>query len=152
MGIFLFVWGLLMLALGIYLFRYGADRIWEGMCYPVFSLALVQLGQGSYSIWQAYKKQRSLKTNNYSKQIAQEQTDVQRLQKSLRQRTAIQQTLLVIALGLTLAGIFLGTRKPFMVGSGLGLLVQTAIIYIIDILTLWRTDLYASELSIESNN
>lgn len=150
-ALFILIWGLLTAAFGYYAYTKSAAPFWEGITYPTLLLALVQIVQGAYMLWQATAPKTDLITALQAGKTQVIPTEIAATDKRLehmRRRNILQQVLIGLGIGFTLTAVF-ANLSDFMIGSGLGLMTQTAISYIADVLLRWRTSLYAAELRVE---
>lgn len=139
------------LAIGVALFAlfYVKKPIWEGLAIPFTLIALIQITVG-VTIYTRTDKQLKTLIQTYQsepKKYAKEELfRMQGVNKSFDIIKYVEIALLVAGLGILLWELFLAKDKPFWLGIGLGLAIQSSAMLIADFFAESRADIYTAQL------
>lgn len=147
-AVFMALSGFCIVVLTTFLFVETTDDFFIGIAYSVFPLAVLQLLSGCRNLlFHKQKRERILQVvKKHPKKAAQiEKVRTLNAQIRLRFYKIGEQLLLLIGLILLISGgVF--NLGVFLAGSGCGLLLMTAILFVQDLFSEWRSGIYLSEL------
>ena len=151
MALFSIGWGALSAVAAGWAYRHWQGELFWALLFTIFLLSLVQVWAGIRRLLKA----RSLRNELHSIVEIAPPTfaalELPRLDKrelSFVRRRFIEQALFVMGLCFALAGSF-GISGQSLLGTGIGLCVQMAVLLIITLTSQWRDSLYRNEIERE---
>ncbi len=143
-SLFLIGWGILSVVVGIVLLlRYSNEPFTQGFSYVIMPMGAIFCLSGVIAL--VRHTLRAMKNMDQSDLVAQEQSRAKRLLHYLGNWRTLDQLLFLVGFGMMLLG-GLFDFGVFMAGSGIGLTIQSVVLFIKDLWALWRTSLYLVEL------
>lgn len=150
-AIFMLLWGGVVSGISLWGILSLEDIFWTGMFYTVIPLSTLQFLTGVRNLI-FVKKKRAKVLDKLSlsllKAVKAEKTRVLNTQIRLRFYRLIEQILFFLGFAFTFAGGVFGL-SVFLAGSGIGLMLQSAVLLIQDLFAEWRTGIYLEELEIK---
>jgi hypothetical protein len=147
-ALFMIGWGGVWVAMSIVALLYAQDELYVGIAYSIIPLGVLQLIGGLrnlFSYSSRYSSLIELLKTDWRKAAEVEKLRVLNIQIRIRFYKIGEQTLFVVGLLLLLIG-GIGGWRVFLVGSGIGLLLMSAVLMIQDLFSAWRSGIYLSEL------
>ena len=128
---------------------YLKKPIWTGMAIPLILIALIQITVGA-SVYLRTDRQVKTLINMYKdlpqKYVKEELNRMRIVNRNFDIYKYIEIALLVLGLGLILWELFLANDKPFWLGIGIGLALQSSIMLVADFFAETRADVYTAQL------
>ncbi|MEL6718037.1 MAG: hypothetical protein AAFP82_04920 [Bacteroidota bacterium] len=151
-ALFMLLWGVIVTGITIWALFQIEEIFWRGMSFSVLPLSFIQLLTGVRNLLFANRKKSNIvngiKTET-EKAIDTEKIRTLNSQIRLRIYRVIEQILFCLGfLFMLIGGVF--SLSVFLAGSGIGIMLQTAVLLIQDLFAEWRTSLYLEELEIEA--
>ena len=146
------LWGIIITSLVIVVLIWIEDIFWRAMSFSVLPLSFIQLLTGIRNlIFVNRKKSNFLSTlkEDFKEGVEKEKLRILNSQIRLRVYRVIEQILFFIGFLFMFIGGVLGL-SVFLAGSGIGIMLQAAVLLIQDLFAEWRTSLYLEELEVES--
>jgi len=128
---------------------YLKKPMWSGMAIPLIFIALIQITVGATVYFRTDKQLKNLietyklEPKKYAKEELSRMQDVNR---SFDIYKYVEIALLVVGLGILLWELFLAKDKPFWLGIGIGLALQSSTMLIADLFAESRADIYTAQL------
>lgn len=143
---------LLFVAVGLAAFIAGAlflfrDRFLKGMAYPLIAVALIQVTVGNTVYWRTDEQVAALVQQFQTEPEVYRQQELQRMgvvNRNFDLYRLIEFALLGAGICAALAG--LASRRRLLAGAGVGLVVQSAFMLVLDFFAETRADLYTARI------
>lgn len=146
-AIVLLVWAVLSIALVIFLLKMMAPESFiQGLSYAIIPMAIVLGFRSVRSLIVHVQLQKPIQEN--ATLTSTELSRVHQLIPSLKTWRAVDQIILLVGFSMMLLG-GLADFGAFMAGTGIGLTVQSTVLFLKDLWALWRAKLYLVELKVE---
>lgn len=147
-AVFMLVFGSATVILSFVLFFQTADGLFIGAAYSVLPIGVLEILSGSRNlVFFKRRKERieQIVQNHPKRAIDIEKTRVLNAQIRFKFYKIAEQLLLFIGmLLLIVGGVFMS--EAFLAGSGCGLLIMSAVLFVQDLFAEWRSNIYLSEL------
>jgi len=151
-AIFMLLWGAMTTGLVVWVLFWIEEIFWRGMGFSILPLSFIQLLTGVRNlIFVNRKKSNFLITikEDFKKAVKEEKLRILNSQIRLRVYRVIEQILFFLGFFFMFLGGVFGL-SVFLAGSGIGIMLQIAVLLIQDLFAEWRTSLYLEELEVES--
>ncbi|MEM8526225.1 MAG: hypothetical protein AAGG68_16410 [Bacteroidota bacterium] len=151
-AVFMLFWGFLATGVVIWVLFWVEEIFWRGMAFSALPLSSIQLLTGVRNLIFVNRKRSDILTNmgeDVKKAIEAEKLRILNSQIRLRVYRIIEQVLFCLGFLFMLLGGIVGL-SVFLAGSGIGIMLQAAILLVQDLFAEWRTGLYLEELEVES--
>ena len=140
--------GLLALLIGLGFVFCAEDARWRGMALPLMGIACIQLIVGGTVFFRTDRQVQELLTLLHSKPKDYQQIELQRMEKvnaNFKIYRNVELLLLLLGLVFCFMGA-LGNWGKFILGSGIGLALQSGIMLVLDLFAEWRAGLYTHKV------
>lgn len=147
-AIFMLMWGGIFTFLSILILLRTEEVFWLGVGYSIFPLSGIQLLTAIRNLLLLKSKKQKLLYSikeDFNPSIQKEKLRILNIQIRLRFYRLIEQILFFMGLLFTIVGGVFGW-SVFLAGSGIGLMLQSAILLVQDLFAEWRAGLYLGEL------
>ncbi|MCB9049412.1 MAG: hypothetical protein H6556_08280 [Lewinellaceae bacterium] len=150
-GLFLAGWAVLSASAAGLAYHYWPGKLLQAMLMVVCLLSLVQLRAGVRRLWQARRLKKALHPiveiapPSFA---AQEIPRLEDREQVAMRRRFLEQALFVMGLCFALAGGF-RVSGDFLLGTGIGLCIQMAVLLIVTLTSQWRDSVYRNEVERE---
>lgn len=150
-AMFLICWALLTSGLAALGYGHWHGNLFRALAFTVGLLSTVQAWAGARKLMQANRLQRELRSIVRIAPPSFAAQEIPRLDKRVQmaqQRRLIEQALFIMGMCFTLAGILRFSGR-FLLGAGIGLCVQSAVLLLVTLTGQWRDALYRNEVERE---
>jgi len=151
-AVFMLLWGIIITSLVVGILFWTEEVFWKAMGFSVLPLSFIQLLTGIRNLLFVNRKKinfLSVMKEDFKKAVENEKLRILNSQIRLRIYRIIEQILFFIGFLFMFLGGVLGL-SVFLAGSGIGIMLQAAVLLIQDLFAEWRTSLYLEELEVES--
>ncbi|MCU0438136.1 MAG: hypothetical protein MUC49_09475 [Raineya sp.] len=128
---------------------YLKKPMWSGMAIPLILIACIQITVGATVYFRTDSQVKTL-TNMYKdlpqKYVKEELTRMKIVNRNFDIYKYVEIALLVIGLALIMIEMFWMQDKPFWLGIGIGLALQSSIMLVADFFAETRADVYTAQL------
>lgn len=135
--------GIAALAVSIFLWRTASP--WRGMGYPLVAIALIQLVVGGAVYFRTDAQVLGLHKQLAAEPAAYRAAELPRMEK-VRKSFGVYKTIEIILLVLGLVGFFVFHGRQTLVAIACGLIVQSALMLILDLVAERRADVYIEQI------
>ena len=147
-ALFMFLWGGIVSGISLWGIFFFEDVFWLAIVYTIIPLSTLQFLSGLRNLFFVRKKRTRILDKiklDLEAAIKDEKIRVLNTQIRLRFYRLIEQILFFLGLIFTFVGGVFGA-SVFLAGSGIGLMLQSAVLFIQDLFAEWRTGIYLEEL------
>lgn len=151
-AVFMLLWGTITTSIVVGVLFFTEEIFWKAMGFSALPLSFIQLLTGVRNLFFVNRKKSnflSVVKEDFKKAVKNEKLRILNSQIRLRVYRVIEQILFFIGFLFMFLGGVLGL-SVFLAGSGIGIMLQAAVLLIQDLFAEWRTSLYLEELEVES--
>ncbi|MEN0045554.1 MAG: hypothetical protein AAF806_00705 [Bacteroidota bacterium] len=151
-AVFMLLWGMMITGVVVGVLFWTDEIFWKAMGFSVLPLSFLQLLTGIRNLFFVNKKRSnflSIVKEDFKEAVEKEKLRILNSQIRLRVYRIIEQILFFLGFLFMFLGGVLGL-SVFLAGSGIGIMLQAAVLLIQDLFAEWRTSLYLEELEVES--